>query len=58
MRIGEQPYRVKFWNHETGKGWIDGYGTARRAKEVVAKVNELFIAQGMGMRAEYLGKMK
>jgi hypothetical protein len=49
-------YRVKFWNPETGKGFIEGYRLARNAKDAVKAYNNLYDRDGYGIRAEYLGK--
>jgi ABC-type Na+ transport system ATPase subunit NatA len=50
-------YKVSFVNPETGKGYIDGYRTAKRAREVVRNVNALFEKEGCkGIRAEYMGR--
>lgn len=50
-------YRVKFWNPETNKGFIEGYRTATRAKEVARKYQECFARHGnKGVTAEYLGR--
>lgn len=51
-------YKVKFWNPANNKGFIEGYKTAAKAKEVVAKFNELRDNIVLGVKAEYLGKEK
>lgn len=51
-------YKVKFWNPASGKpGFIEGYRTARRAKEVARKYQECFARHNnTGVTAEYIGK--
>ena len=50
-------YRVKFLNPATGKGFIDHYKTARRAKQVVAAYQAQFAKDGhKGVTASYLGR--
>ncbi len=49
-------YKVKFYNPATSKGFIDGYRTAQRAKEVVAAYQAQYEKDGDGLTAEYLGK--
>jgi hypothetical protein len=51
-------YLVKFVNAETNKGFIDGYRTATRAKEVVEEFHRANTRKDTGMRAFYLGKRK
>ena len=50
-------YRVRYYNPEKpGSGFIDGFKRAARAREAVAKWNELYDRTGSGLRAEYLGQ--
>lgn len=49
-------YKVKFYNPTTRQGFIDGYRTARRAKEVVAAYKAQYEKDSSGLTAEYLGK--
>jgi hypothetical protein len=57
----ETPYKVRFTYRPVqlqeqgkGRGWIDGYRTARLAKEEVARVNER--TDKHGLSAVYLGR--
>lgn len=47
-------YKVQFVNVASGKGFIDGYKSARRAREVVLLVNAS--TEKTGIQAVYLGK--
>jgi hypothetical protein len=47
---------VKFINSKTGKGFIDGYRTAARAKEVVEQFHRANTRSDTGMTAHYLGR--
>ena len=50
-------YKVKFTDPKTGKGFIDGYKSARAAKAEVARVtNHKLNKDGSVMKAEYLGR--
>jgi hypothetical protein len=49
-------YKVQLSNTEMpGKGFIEGYRTAKRAKQVVAMWNAQFEKDGKGVQAKYLG---
>jgi hypothetical protein len=49
-------YRVRFLSLDTGKGFIDGYRTAKAAKAAVECWNAA--TDKTGVRAEYLGKVE
>jgi len=50
-------YKVKFLDPATGQGFVDGYKTARRAKQVVAAYQAQFNRDNCkGVTAEYLGR--
>ena len=50
-------YKVQFRNPDTGKGFIDGYSTAKAAKAAVAAFNAQFAKDGnKGIQAKYLGR--
>ena len=52
-------YKVKFINPANGKGFIEAYKTARRAKWVVEAYQAQFKKDGnKGIYAEYLGNSK
>ena len=49
-------YRVQFMNPETGRGFIEGFPSARRAKEIVRAYNRLYYdSDRSGIAAKYLG---
>jgi hypothetical protein len=50
-------YRVRFWNPAIkGSGFIDAYRLAGQAKAAADACNGLYIRDGVGVRAQYLGK--
>jgi hypothetical protein len=50
-------YKVKFTDPTTGKGFIDGYRTARAARAAVDGINgHRLNTDGKVMLAEYLGR--
>lgn len=50
-------YKVKFYNPATGQGFIDGFRTARRAKNVAQAFQAQFHKDGgKGIYAQYLGR--
>ncbi len=53
-------YKVQFINTVTGKGFIDGYKTARAARRAVAIFNKHYLQDSVKypVRCKYLGKEK
>ena len=52
-------YKVQFINTVTGKGFIDGYKTAKEAKRVAEKFNLYYLQDSVKypVRTRYLGKL-
>jgi len=48
-------YKVQIKNPKTGKGFIEGYRTAKRARKVVQAINTQYLKDGKGLQARYLG---
>jgi hypothetical protein len=49
-------FKVEFKNPKTGKGYIDGFRTAKRARKAVEAINRLFLLNGKGYMATYIGR--